>query len=163
MSEYRDADRTELSTFAQHISIAETMLGLEVEQTAGLHPKSYPEELLAPAQSWDGAWEQLGQARALAIRLGRDVSAYDAALARSGARVRDGVKGIVVAPVARAAAHEAIAALRAAFPEVVVPQQPPAPTTPRSIPWRPGPMMVYRLMLLGVVVVVAVLFAICGR
>jgi hypothetical protein len=164
MTALRDPDRTELNAFAQHVAIAETLLGVERDLSGALHLQSTAEERLAPAEAWDNMWAQLGEARTIALRFGRDVSAYDAAYARSGARVMHNVRGLQIAPVARDAAVEAINALRAAFPEIVVPAPPVSgkSTQPGSPPWRPSPRVVFHLTLVGFLLLAATLLSICG-
>jgi hypothetical protein len=149
MQPYREPDRSELADFAQHISIAET---LYVEFTsypgrvqAMLKQKDFSTELLSELQwqgaaAWERLWEQLRQARDIAARLGRDVTSFDIARKRAGDIWGGGTslelgawqgagqrqRGRLV--TWRAAPHEparaAIAAMRAAIPEVVIPKAP---------------------------------------
>lgn len=165
MTAFRDPDRSELGTFAQHLSIAETLMGVQHELDQALHPDSTREERMASAQAWNDLWIQLQQARAIATRFGRDVAAYDVAFARGGSCIDDPVMGLRIAPCARTAVAEALDALRAAFPEIVIPRPPPpAQHAPgASPPWRPSPMMIYRLTLLTTVLSLLVLVSICGR
>lgn len=94
------------------------------------------------AKGWQDAWDQLGEARTIAMRFGRDVSRFDEARAAAGDIYVDAASGSAV-QVARTVhmswqtrstepAKRAIAALRAAMPEVVVPGPTP-PTRPVDI------------------------------
>ena len=164
MTTFRDPDRSELAAFAHHISIAETMIELNAELTGGLHAKSTNEERRAPQQAWEDVFEQAVQARAIAVRCGRDVSAFDAAWARTGAKTPIYGKGTVVATPARQAALEALDALRAAIPEVVVPRKAPPKTemVDTAPMFSPSPITIYRLVLLGTVLLLAIGVSVCG-
>jgi hypothetical protein len=164
MSEFRDPDRSDLNAFSTHISIAETMIELNAELTGGLHIKSTEEECRAPMQAWEDFLEQAVQARAIAVKFRRDVTAFDAAWARTGARTRVYGKGLVVATPARQAAVEALDALRAAFPEIVVPRK--APPKTEMVDTSPlfsfGPALIYRITLFVTVLGLLIAISVCG-
>jgi hypothetical protein len=164
MTEFRDPDRSELAIFAQHISIAESMIDLNAELTGGLHINSTPEEQLAAAKAWDDLGEQVAQARVIALRFRRDVAALDAAWARTGARTIVHGKGMVVARAAREAAVQAIDALRAVFPEIVVPRAaaPKVESVDTSPLWTPGPAAIYRIALIGTLLLLVIVISVCG-
>lgn len=160
MAAFRDPDRAELTTFAQHVAMAETLLGIHRDLTATLHPGSSTEERHAPLRAWDDMHGQLEQARAIAVRFGRDVTAYDAAYARTGVRTYDALGQLVIATIARTSAAEAIDALRAAFPEVIVPRPPPSrKVTP---PWRPNLLELLGLVALGTFLLLGIGLGVCG-
>jgi hypothetical protein len=113
MTVYRDSDTRYLAAFSQHLEIAEALR--PDETTAG----------------WFGMWDQLASARHIAIAHGRDVRNFDAARSRAHATAfldSDGTR------MAREASDHAIDALRAAFPEVVVPGPTRRTGASRSLP-----------------------------
>jgi len=96
------------------------------------------------AKGWQDAWDQLGEARTIVARFGRDVSRFDEARATAGDIYLDAASGRAV-QVARTVhmswqtrstepAKRAIAALRAAMPEVVVSGPTPAPPVDIEVP-----------------------------
>lgn len=166
MEPFRDEDRSQLATFAQHIKLAETFLGIAGELSDGLNSDSTPDERRAPSETWVNLWEQLGQARAIAVRFDRDVAAYDAARAKaSNPYLLVAASARITGPL-RAIAREAIAGLRAAFPEVVVPEPKPLGAGERMTPppagWWPSPFAIYRIGMLVTVLVVALAYSLCG-
>lgn len=91
------------------------------------------------SKNWQDAWDQLGEARAIAARVGRDVSRYDEARAAAGDIYVDVASGraLTVARVTHMTwqnrstlpAKRAIAAFRSAMPKVIIV----APDTPRVV------------------------------
>ncbi|MBA3397391.1 MAG: hypothetical protein H0T89_32495 [Deltaproteobacteria bacterium] len=122
MMAYREsADTSELAAFANHISIAETLLNVNLELLEQLGLQEEAELRRAYLQSWGDLWEQLDQARAIVVRLARDVSAYQVARARAGDPYLVAAGMIRINEAMREATVTAIATLRACVPEVVVP------------------------------------------
>ncbi len=161
---YRDPDRSQLSDFAQHIAIAEGLLSefnsypgrVQAMFKAGQVPTDTLDGLRALAASaWERLWEQLVEARAIAEKLGRDVSVFDQCRLRAGNIWMKGAEFNLDAwsghgqhrtrlVTWRAAPNEpargAIKALRAAIPEVVIARtrddEPAVDLAPRRVwPW----------------------------
>lgn len=130
--------------FSQHVGVAEDFLdrieGIPrrldgLERGDGITQELMDHFAREWAKGWQDAWDQLQQARDLVAKKGRDTSGYDAARAAAG----DIYVDVAVGKAVRAAgevhvswrnvptttAREAIAALRAAMPEVVVVKHPP--------------------------------------
>jgi hypothetical protein len=95
------------------------------------------------SKSWQDAWDQLGEARAIVVRLGRDVSRFDEARAAAGDVYLDAASGRAVS-VGRTthvswqnrsttSARLAVAALCAVMPEVVVVGVQPVPAAPKYV------------------------------
>jgi hypothetical protein len=148
------------SRFAQHIGIAEDALE-DVEKVAtfvrqflegGLAEGITQETLDAWGrrfrQGWESTWDQLKEARKIAVAKGRDVAEFDLALALAGDLYLGVAEGTAVEVgnrvhlkwknVSTQPARDAIAALRAAMPEVVVVKQAPvevdlAPSSNKAI------------------------------
>ena len=120
MIAYRDPDFSELETFLKHISIAETLFGVNADLAATLSAIRDPDLEQSYRQTWNDAWEQLAQARAIVVRVGRDVTTID------GHRARAGDHNLVAAglqPITRemrVAAKSTIMALRRALPESAI-------------------------------------------
>jgi hypothetical protein len=164
MTPFREPDRSALATFAQHVSIAETLLGVIADLTAQVGIEADGNDTQrARGEAWSSLWEQLGQARAIAARLARDVTAFNAARVRAGDPYVVAAQLAPIPPAMRSAAVDAIAALRAAIPEVVVPSPPqPAegatPTSPGSTwGWRPGAIFWFRIGILVALLLAALL------
>lgn len=142
---YRD-DHTALRDVAQHLGIAAELLR-QFEwiprRVTGTTREDLDQLAYEARVAWEGLWDQLGQARALARGLGRNVAAYDRARAAAAdiwlaacelkvggsERVLGGYRYTIVwkhAPVQPA--REAITALRRAVPEagVLTMAEPPA-------------------------------------
>jgi hypothetical protein len=161
---YRDPDRSELANFAQHIAIAEGLLSefnsypgrVQAMFKAGQVPTDTLERVrVLAASAWERLWEQLVEARAIAKRLGRDVSVFDECRSRAGNIWMKGAEFDVGSwrgsgqhrtrlVTWRAAPNEpargAIKALRAAIPEVVIARprndEPAVDLAPRRLwPW----------------------------
>lgn len=84
---FRDEDHGQTRAFAQHIGIARSLL----EQLADIPTRMdqvYADDVEQLAREarvlWEGAWEQLAQARTIVAGVGRDVSGYDDARASAG-------------------------------------------------------------------------------
>lgn len=82
MTAYRDAGTFELSTFAKHISIAETLLGVNADLRAQLSSNDDPEFDRSYRQTWGDLWEQL-------VRLARSWRACRETYRRSMRRARE--------------------------------------------------------------------------
>ncbi len=144
------ADAGDAHAFSQHLGVAEDTLE---------HVESIPRRLEALAngpvtqplldglaqqfaQGWETVWDQLQSARDVCRRMGRDVTAYDTARAAVGDIYVDVAQGRAVTlgnrvevtwkNVPTSTARAAIAALRAAVPEVVVVKQAPLDVDLRS-------------------------------
>ncbi len=100
MTAYRDTHFRELDGFVQHLQLAEA---LRIDDTQ---------------IGWFSMWDQLASARQIAADHGRDMRSYDTARTRAHTTAFRSPVGM---SKAREAADEAIDALHAAFPEVVVP------------------------------------------
>jgi hypothetical protein len=143
---YRDdfGDPASAMQLGQHIAIAEDQLALIEALPARLDSirdgHAMTNELLGLiarewAQGWERAWQQLEEARAVVAKRGRDVTAFDAARTAAGDIWNDVAKGRAVSlgnsvewtwqTVSTRPAHDAIAALRMAVPEVVAAQTAP--------------------------------------
>ncbi|HEY4178425.1 MAG TPA: hypothetical protein VGM90_16375 [Kofleriaceae bacterium] len=77
--------------------------------------------------TWRDLWEQLDQARGVIIQLGRDSALFDAARVRAGDPLLVAGGVVPLSEPMREAARDAITALRAAVPEIVIPEPPPPP------------------------------------
>lgn len=163
---YRDGDTAWFQPFAQHVAIAAgcledtNPLAQRFAASAAFASEGTLLELCTQVgAAWETLWLQLDQARALAARAGRDVSAYDAARAqvrdRSPRAIRfdlssyhpasfppgrqlayraSGDTAILYYVPEETLAHAALAALRAAAPEVVIPEPPQSAISP--LPWQ---------------------------
>jgi hypothetical protein len=166
MTAYRDADTLHLQVFATHIKIAESLLDVVADSGARLRAQSgrfndpVTEELLATRrEAWGNLWTQLDEARKIVAGLGRDVTSFDAARARIGAELY-----LVVAGASHFktdmpdAAAAAIAALRTAVPEVVIPVSPTSEYRDpiRYVHW--GDPEARRSMVLRVAIMLGILF-----
>ena len=129
---YRQPDHSALETFASHLSIAETMLGVHRDLLARLWRE--PDLRDSYLKSWGELWEQLDEARAIVGRLERDGRAYDVERQRAGDPYLAAAGLVAVTPAMREATQAAIAALRACAPEIVVPEPDPRPA-PVLQPW----------------------------
>ena len=160
--------------FSQHIAVAEDQLdmieALPRRLEAITDGRGLTNELLAHlarewALGWERAWTQLEEARALVMRRGRDVSAFDAARTEAGDIWNDVAKGKAAAigntvhmtwqNVSTRPARQAVAALRAAMPEVVVVKQ-----APIEVDLRPGSHKVVEMLQIagGIAVVGLVIY-----
>lgn len=139
-------DPAAANRFAQHVGIAEDALE-EIEripryideiprdQGDGLSQEVMDIWMRRWATGWQNVWEQLREARAIVAQKGRDTTGFDAALAAAGDLYLDVASGKAVRAGnevhvtwrnnSTVPAHQAIAALRAAMPEVVVVKQAP--------------------------------------
>ena len=123
---------------------------------------------------WERMWAQLSETRALAVQANRDVAAFDRARDAAGAlwgtgatvevgewqlRFLERSQTNTWRSASAAPAHAAIAALRAAFPEIVIPRSAPAPHVDlgRGFPW------IGVGIALAVVVMLAVLWVVSTR
>lgn len=142
---YRD-EHGQLQEFAQHIGVAEELLRQyeQIPQRLGADlTQEGVEQLKADARvAWEGVWEHLGEARAIVQTAGRGVAGYDRARA-AAADIWLGAFELNIGPwestvggkrrtitwrnASTEPARDAIAALRAAMPEVVVTAPPPTP------------------------------------
>ncbi|MEO8841906.1 MAG: hypothetical protein ABI704_10075 [Kofleriaceae bacterium] len=94
------------------------------------------------ARSWETVWDQLKEARAIVAARHRDASAYDAARTAAGdiylpatgtaLDQMDRTVKITWCSASTKPAHDAIAALKAAMPEVVIVEQAPIQVDLRS-------------------------------
>ena len=143
MSAYREPDPVKLADFAKHLEIALTLLGLNQSLGHRLLGGS-PDLVQSYRESWSDLWENLTQARAIAVSLQRDIGHFDEHQARAGNphHVAGGLTPI--RGEMRVATRAAIDCLRAAVPEVVVPdpavetEPRPSPGLPVSVRWRIG-------------------------
>jgi hypothetical protein len=136
---FRD-DHAQATRFSSHVAVAEDILdrieripGL-VEAGAVLTQETLNALVRETTVGWENAWDQLQQARDIAAAKGRDVSAFDSARAEAGDIWNNIAFGKSVTigrdthvtwrSVPTRTARAAIAALRAAMPEIVVTQQP---------------------------------------
>lgn len=146
-SAFRDVDVAEVDAFAKHVKMAQVLLDHLVaiqERIEGMlvgapHEGSYRDLQQQARTAWVDAWAHIHWAREIAKRYGRDVSGVDRAHRQARQTwghgeyfelVRSSETGKVVwrsAP--RTPARAAIAALRAAMPEVVITKPPPATAT----------------------------------
>jgi hypothetical protein len=134
---YRD-DPAGLRDLGQHLSIATALLEQFTAVPARLaRGGELREDVSRDARvAWEGLWEQLDQARALALGLGRNVAAYDRARAAAAniwlgaAEVRQGPTERVLGGYRQTyvwkhaptrPAIDAIVALRRAVPEAAPP------------------------------------------
>lgn len=131
MTAYREVDAPGLTAFAKHISIAETLYGVNLDLLH--HPERLTDDELQRSflQTWGDLWEQLDQARAIVFRLKRDTAAFDAARGRGGDPYLVAAGIIPITQKMREATVMAIAALRACVPEVIVPAS--RPTAPGGV------------------------------
>ena len=120
MSLYRDPEFFELENFLKHIAIAETLLAVNADLATRLSAEHHPEVERSYWQSWRDAWEQLRQARAIAARLGRDVTRIDAAHARAGDADLVAAAHSPITRDMRVAAKATVIALRRAVPESAI-------------------------------------------
>jgi hypothetical protein len=136
---YRETDPRALADIGQHLGLAAGLLDqfVAIPKRMSVARREDLRELEHEARAaWEALWNQLGQARELVRMLGRDVTAYDAARRSAGDVWLDAARVDVHsayggrstftwhnAPIAPAEA--ALAALRAAVPEIVVSE--PAP------------------------------------
>ena len=152
-SPYRE-DLQALQRFGQHLGVAESLL----DQFQSI-PDRLPgdathdgiEQLKRDARvAWEGLWDQLTQARAIAHSLGRDVEAYDRAR-KAAADIWLSAVDVDIGPWERTIsghrrtitwksaplrpAQDAIAALKAVLPEAVTTTSPPIDTDLRSHRW----------------------------
>jgi hypothetical protein len=149
---FRDnhSDPATANRFSTHIGLAQDALDRVEripERIAALDKGEVVNQLLIDAfvtafsKSWETVWEQLQEARALVAAKQRDVTGYDRAreaagdiyLPASGKAIQLGnaVK-ISWRNASTKPAHDAIAALKAAMPEVVVVAQAPIEVDLRS-------------------------------
>jgi hypothetical protein len=147
---YRENDSRAATEFAQHLGLAIALLEQfqQVPQRLNGADMNQVRELEHEATTiWTSLWEQLDQARTIVSGLGRDTTSYDAARLAAG-DVWLGAAEAKVSPWERTAAgrrrtidwrsapvapaEHAVAALRAAMPEVVVSEPPPADIELRS-------------------------------
>jgi len=88
MTAYRQAQRpASVGTFSTHISIAAELVEQFIELPARMSGASEDQirDLHQEARTvWENLWDQLRQARDLAVALDRDVSSYDAARTAAG-------------------------------------------------------------------------------
>lgn len=157
---YREEARSELAAFKLHIEVAETLLGVHADFSRALvHDTDDLGELRrARGEAWGNLWVQIEEARAIVARLGRDLGPFEAE------RVRAGNPYLIAAGMTRvdqgmlAATTAAIAALRAAVPEVVIPVARPEPGSEApaaaGITWM-TPMVRFQIGSLVVAVIVA--------
>lgn len=139
---FRDGafDPAAASRFGQHIGIAEDALeGIEkipamieaLPDGTGLTQEVMDIWSRRWAAGWQAVWEQLRDARAIVVQHGRDISVFDAATSAAGntydidvatgkARQVPGAVQVSWQNTSTKPARDAIAALRAAMPEVVV-------------------------------------------
>ncbi len=147
---YRDHDPQASTAFGQHLGIATALLEQFTQipqRMGGARPDEIRELEQEARATWENLWEQLGQARAIAKSLGHNVDAYDVARAAAGdiwlhavevsfgpwERVAGGQRRTVVwksAPLEPA--RQAIQALNAAMPQVVISEPPPEDIDLRS-------------------------------
>ncbi len=164
MQPYREPDRRELNDFVQHVSIAETLLAefnsyprraQQMFRDGQVSEPILKDLQLQAASAWEQLWIQLGQARDIAARLGRDVTKFDLSRKRAGdiwgggaeltfgAWRSDGrrqTRPVVWSSAYNEPARAAVKILRAAIPEVVIPaprrDEPVVDLAPRRIwPW----------------------------
>jgi hypothetical protein len=141
------------TAFEKHVAIAQTLLGTVVSLDDRLATYDDVDVWQARGEGWSGLWEQLQQARALALELGRDVAGFDAVCARLENPYLVAARLGPILPAMRVAAVEAIDALRTAVPEVALAatSAPPArPAAARRSVWA-SPMFCFRIGLLVVV------------
>ena len=84
---YRDHDPRVSAAFGQHLGIATALLEQFTQlpqRMGGARPDEIRELEQEARATWENLWEQLGQARAIAKALGRNVDAYDVARAAAG-------------------------------------------------------------------------------
>lgn len=162
--------------FSQHLGVAEDQLAQVEEMLKRIDalnsgtgaPQIAMDELaLAYSKGWEALWEQLQSARELCRKSGRDLRAYDAArtaaadiyvdVAKVTARHLGDRVQIKWQSRSTLPAHAAIAALRAAMPEVVVVKQ-----APIDVDLRPSSHKVVEVIkvLLGFAVLVAIAYVI---
>lgn len=136
---YREIDPRLLADIGAHVGLATALLDqfVAIPKRMSVAKREELRTLEHEARTaWESLWDQLGQARELVRRLGRDITAYDAARRSAGDIWLDAARVDMhsaygrgttftwhTAPVAPAKA--AIEALRAVVPEVVVSEPPP--------------------------------------
>lgn len=166
MTTYRDPDFSELESFLKHISIAETLLGVNADLAARLSTERDANVEQSYRQAWNDAWEQLAQARAIVVRLGRDVTRIDAERARAGDYHLVAAGLVPIQREMRVAAKATILALRRALPESTIADGPanrveldPStdPTQQRGRHFRLPPMVLARIGMFITVVTVAII------
>jgi hypothetical protein len=120
---FRDADRSELDAFAAHLQFAGQLLGVVRDLTVQItHAEDRAPLVQSRGEAWTALWERLGEARAIVVRLGRDLARYDDLRGHAGNPYMDAINGLQSRLFNVAA--EAIDALRAIVPEVTVPAAP---------------------------------------
>lgn len=138
MGPFRD-DHADSTRFAQHIAVAEDALDRvadvlrRIKAGDGFTPDELTQLVRDVRVGWENVWDHLEQARAIAAAKRRDLTAYNEARAAAGDIWNDIVSdepliGRVVDVTLRVPldyARLAVAALRAAMPEVVVAQRAP--------------------------------------
>ncbi len=139
---FRDGDHVGAAQFGQHVAVAEDILDTieTIPQRIASADEGVSQEVMdvwarEMAMGWENVWTQLQEARAIVVARGREVGAFDAARTRAGDIWNDVAVGKSVTvgnevhmkwrSVPTSTAREAIAALRAAMPEVVVMKQAP--------------------------------------
>lgn len=174
MTAFRDNFVNE-PAFAQHIGVAEDLLD-EIERIPARieAAESMTQEVLDHlarnwAEGWQNTWEQLQEARAIVVARGRDVSAYDAARADAGDLFLDVAGGKAVhlykethftwKNQSTRPARTAIAALRAAMPEVIVTKQAPVDV---DLSMSRGKLLQIVGVVAGLAVVMYVLYRVLG-
>ena len=162
--------------FSQHLGVAEDQLEQieaiprrieALKSGTGVTQALMDGLALQYAKGWEALWDQLQAAREVCHKLGRDVSAYDAARAAAADIYVDVAKGSAFKLGNRVeikwrnrpttSAHAAIEALRTAMPEVVVVKQ-----APIDVDLRPSSHKVVELVqvLIGLGVLLAIAYAI---
>jgi acyl-CoA reductase-like NAD-dependent aldehyde dehydrogenase len=119
MTAYREPDRSVLETFKKHVEIAETLLDVCADLSKQFDDPT-GDIRRARGDAWRDAWEQLVQAREIAARLDRDVTAFDQARVIAGNPHSVAAGMTPIREPMEDATWAAIAALRAAVPEVVI-------------------------------------------
>ena len=169
MPPFREENHGALTAFEKHISIAEALLNTIAEISDRLVTYNDTELKRSRGDAWSDLWEKLQQARSITLRLGRDVTAFDAICARLQDPYMVAAQLGPIREEMRSSAIEAIEALRLAVPEVVIPSSlKMAPTAapggsgvtarnfsiPRRSVWD-SPMVRYRIGVFIVVLIVA--------
>ena len=135
---YRQSRIARAAEFAQAVGVARMLTTEYAELTKGMHVLDYVELEHRAETLWREIWLQLGRAREIARRSGREVMGFThASHAITLTATRAAVCEIYYAPFAQPRA--AIAALIAAVPEVEIPPEPSSlvPNVRLVVPWVP--------------------------
>jgi len=156
MTPYREDWRAQFAELATHVGNADGLLEVngELYQQLALMTNRSVDADRACLDTWRDLWTELDRARAILVGLGRDTKQFDAAREQAGNPLLVVGRLTPLREPMRAAARDAIAAARAAIPEISMPKIPrsaPVIIDPRSFElsrrWRLSPRIQIRLAL----------------